>query len=162
MGSVSGATGSVGMGFDGVYASEFAGVARLAFLMVGSRAVAEELAQDAFVQLFRRYDTVKNPAAFLRTVVVRVAINWLRRAGMERDRLARATAGIDHPVEAPEIDEMWSALTRLRPERRVVLVLRFYEQMHHGEIAALLGCSPATIRSRTRRALEDLRKELER
>jgi RNA polymerase sigma factor (sigma-70 family) len=68
--------------------------------------------------------------------------------------------GANQPVDPPEVDEMWQALGRLSPERRTVLVLRFYEQLKHGEIAALLGCSAATVRSRTRRALDDLRREL--
>jgi len=150
---------AAGTAFEEVYASELAGVARLAYLLVGSRAVAEELAQDAFIRLYERYDAVENPPGFLRTAVVRLALTWLSRADMEQARLT--TLGPDRPVDAPELDEMWQALARLAPERRAVLVLRFYEQLRHGEVAALLGCSAATVRSRTRRALADLRKELE-
>ena len=151
-----------GAEFDQVYAGEFEAVARLAFLLVRSRAVAEELAQDAFVRLYQRFDTVDRPNGFLRTAVVRLALTWLGRAEMERDRLARV--GVDQrlTVDAPELDETWDALGRLAPDRRAVLVLRFYEGLRHGEVADLLGCSPATVRSRTRRALADLRKELDR
>jgi RNA polymerase sigma factor (sigma-70 family) len=150
---------TLGGTFEGVYASEFPSIARLAYLLVGSQAVAEELAQDAFLRLFERFDAVDNPPGFLRTVVVRLALTWLSRADMEKARLA--AVGVAQPaVEPPEVDEMWQALGRLSPSRRTVLVLRFYEQLRHGEIAALLGCSAATVRSRTRRALEDLRREL--
>jgi RNA polymerase sigma factor (sigma-70 family) len=76
-------------------------------------------------------------------------------------RLVRQV-GVDRPTEVPEIDEMWDALGRLRPERRVVLVLRFYEQLRHREIGELLGCPTATVRTRARRGLQDLRKELDR
>ena len=150
---------TTGITFDAVYAAEFVGVTRLAFLLVRSQVVAEELAQDAFLRLYERYDSVEKPAGFLRTAVVRLALTWLSRADMERDRFA--TVGVARPVDAPELDETWQALGRLRPDRRAVLVLRFYEQLRHPEIADLLGCSPATVRSRTRRALQDLRKELE-
>lgn len=149
---------AAGSGFEDVYRAEFAAVTRLALLLVGSRAVAEELAQDAFLRFYERFESVENPPGFLRTAVVRLASTWLQRSGMERARLA--TVGVDRPVDAPHVDEMWQALGRLRPERRVVLVLRFYEQLRHREIAGVLGCSPATVRSRTRRALQDLRKEL--
>ena len=156
-----GGVGDVGdVAFAEVYAGEFEAVARLAFLLVRSRAVAEELAQDAFVRLFQRFATVERPNGFLRTTVVRLALTWLERAEMERERLARV--GVDRPVDAPELDETWEALGRLAPERRAVLVLRFYEGLRHGEVAELLGCPTATVRSRTRRALADLRKELER
>jgi len=146
--------------FERVYTAEFAGVARLAYLLVRSRAVAEELAQDAFLRLYQHFDTVEAPAGFLRTAVVRLALTWLGRADMERDRLSRL--GRDPVVEAPELDETWLALGRLHPDRRVVLVLRFYAQMRSVEIAGVLGCSAATVRSRARRALADLREELDR
>lgn len=149
---------AAGSKFEDVYQAEFAGVVRLALLLVGSWAVAEELAQDAFLRLYQHFEAVENPPGFLRTAVVRLASTWLHRSGMERARLARV--GVERPVDAPQVDEMWQALGRLRPERRVVLVLRFYEQMRHREVADVLGCSPATVRSRTRRALQDLRREL--
>lgn len=79
-------TGTADTAFEGVYAAEFTGVARLAFLLVRSQAVAEELAQDAFLRLYERFDAVDNPPGFLRTAVVRLALTWLSRADMERDR----------------------------------------------------------------------------
>lgn len=133
---------------------------RLAALLVRSHAVAEELAQDAFVRLFQHFDEVDNPAGFLRTAVVRLALTWERRNRTE-DRLIQRF-GVGLPTFIPELDETWAALGRLCPERRVVLVLRYYEQLSHQEIAEVLGCRPATIRSRARRALQDLRKELSR
>ena len=60
------------------------------------------------------------------------------------------------------IDETWDAIQRLPPERRAVLVLRFYEDLAHEEIAQLLGCPVVTVRTRVHRALADLRKEVER
>lgn len=149
-------------GFDEVYGSEMVGVTRLAFLLVRSQAVAEELAQDAFLRLYEHWDVVDNPPGFVRTVVVRLALTWQSRHQMEQRRLAVVGSGTASSVAAPEMDETWEALGRLRPDRRAVLVLRFYAQMRHGEIAAALGCPTATVRSRTRRALSDLRKELSR
>lgn len=147
--------------FDHVYTTERLAVTRLAFLIVRSMPVAEEVAQEAFVRLYERFETVDNPAAFLRTVAVRMAVLAQRRSDMERQRLT--VIGADQqPGRAPEVDETWEALGRLRPERRAVLALRFYEDLPHDRIAALLGCSAATVRSRTRRALADLRKELDR
>jgi len=62
----------------------------------------------------------------------------------------------------PELDEAWAALGRLTAERRNVLVLRYYADLAYESIGELLGCSAATARSRARRALADLREELER
>jgi RNA polymerase sigma factor (sigma-70 family) len=145
-------------GFEEVYAAERLAITRLSFLLVGSQAVGEELAQEAFLRLYQRFDEVENPAGFLRTAVVRLSLSWQSRHRMERERLA--LVGVPPPTDAPEIDETWDALHRLRPERRMVLVLRFYEQMQYEAIATVVGCSAATARSRARRALSDLRREL--
>jgi RNA polymerase sigma factor (sigma-70 family) len=149
--------------FEAVYARERLAATRLAHLLVRSRPVAEELAQEAFLRLYRHFPTVENPAGFVRTAVVRLAINDVRRRDMERDRL-RVVAGGD-PDHAPapggeRDDELLAALGRLRPLHRAVLVLRFYEDLSHDQIAELLGCPTATVRSRTRRALAGLRREM--
>ena len=146
--------------FDDVYTAESRAIVGLAALLVGSQAVAEELAQDAFLRLFERFDDVTYPAGFLRTVVVRLCLTWQKRRTTEQ-RLVRQV-GVDRPTSIPEVDETWAALGRLGPDRRIVLVLRYYCQLRHHEIAELLGCPAATVRTRTRRALKDLRKELAR
>ena len=149
-----------GSTFDDVYEAERPAVVRLAALLVGSQAVAEELAHDAFLRLFERFDDVENPAGFLRTVVVRLAVSTQRRRRTELRVVQRV--GVDRPTTIPEIDETWEVLQCLAPDRRTVLVLRYYERLRHREIAALLDCPVATVRSRTRRALKDLKKELTR
>jgi RNA polymerase sigma factor (sigma-70 family) len=147
-------------GFDAVYASERARVVRTAYLVVGSYAVAEELAQEAFVRLHAQFASVVNPGGFLRTAVVRLAISWRRRDARERRHMA--TADEPGPTGEIVIDETWDALAALSPEQRAALVLRFYEDLSHEEIAAAMGCRVATARTRVHRALADLRKELER
>jgi RNA polymerase sigma factor (sigma-70 family) len=155
-----GVAGPTRSSFDDVYGAELRPIVGLAALLVGSQAVAEELAHDAFLRLFERFEQVDNPAGFLRTVVVRLCLTWQRRRKTEQRLIERV--GVDRPSGIPEVDETWDALGRLDPDRRVVLVLRYYEHLPHGEIAELLGCPVATVRSRTRRALKDLRKELAR
>ena len=146
--------------FDDVFASARAPMVRVAFLIVGSQAVAEEIVQDAFAGLYTRFDAVENAVAYVRTAVVRGAVSWKKRRAMETDRLARVpepgATGIG------EIDTTWDALRALRPERRAVLVLRFYDDLSHAQIAEILGCPVATVRTRLHRGLSDLRKELER
>lgn len=146
--------------FDEVYAVERARMVRLAYVLVRSEAIAEEIAQEAFVRLYRHFDEVASPGGFLHTATVRLAATWWRRDRMEDERLRLVP-----PVPAAELtepDETWEALGRLRPERAIVLVLRFYEDLSQVEIARILGCPPATVRSRVKRGLADLRKELDR
>lgn len=146
--------------FDDVYGAELRRIVALAALLVRSQDVAEELAHDAFLRLFERFDHVDNPEGFLRTVVVRLCLTWLKRRSTEQRLIQRI--GVDEPSGMPEVDETWAALGRLDPDRRTVLVLRYYEHLRHSEIAGLLGCPTSTVRSRARRALQDLRKELSR
>jgi RNA polymerase sigma factor (sigma-70 family) len=63
-------------------------------------------------------------------------------------------------VDPPEIDETWTLLASLPHDQRVALVLRFYEDLPVDEIAAVMGCRPATVRTRIHRALTKLRKEM--
>ena len=133
---------------------------RVAYLSIGSVAIAEEIVQEAFIRLHRHLDGVENPGGFLRVTVVRLCATWHRRAAMESDRLAGLEA--PSPTGNPEIDETWDRLGGLRPEQRLVLVLRYYEDLSHQEIARLVGWPVTTVRTRVWRALRDLRKELER
>ena len=146
--------------FDDVYRTQLRPIVALAALLVRSQEVAEELAHDAFIRLFERFEEVDNPEGFVRTVVVRLSLNWLRRHKTEQRVIQKV--GVERPGGIPDVDETWEALGRLDPDRRAVLVLRYYENLRHGEIAELLGCPTATVRSRTRRALKDLQKELAR
>ena len=132
--------------FDAVYRDSRARVVRTAFLVVGSRAVAEEIAQEAFLRLHEHFDEVENPGGFLHTTTVRLAISWRRRATVEADRLA--VVGEPGPTGSPELDETWGALAALSPERRAAVVLRFYDDLDYAAIAAAMGCRTATARTR--------------
>jgi RNA polymerase sigma factor (sigma-70 family) len=146
--------------FDEIFASERGPMVRVAFLIVGSQAIAEEIVQEAFAGLFTHFERVDNAIGYVRTAVVRGAVTWKKRRTMEADRLAR----VDEPGSTGigEIDTTWDALRALRPDRRAVLVLRFYEDLSHAQIAEVLGCPVTTVRTRLHRGLSDLRKELER
>ena len=145
--------------FDEVYRTARPGLVRLAYLIVGSAAVAEELVQEAFLRLHSRFAGVENPGAYLRVTVVRLCTTAKRHDAIEADRVQRAHERVE-PVEHG-IDETWDAIQRLEPDRRAVVVLRYYEDLPHEEIGQLLGCPVATVRTRVHRALADLRKELE-
>jgi RNA polymerase sigma factor (sigma-70 family) len=145
--------------FEAVYDAEAAGLTRLAYLIVGSVPVAEDLVQEAFEALHQRWDTIENPGGFARTVLVRRCLRHRQRARMEAERVARlAPVGADDP----EVDHLWDVLARLRPDRRAALVLRYYEDLPYEEIAALLGIKEATARTRVHRGLADLERELRR
>ena len=152
--------GGTTVDFDTVYREQRARMVRTAYLIVRSQHVAEELVHDGFLRLHQHLDTVDNPGGFLHTTVVRLCLTWLRRRDMERDRLQRIPE--PPPPDGPEVDELWDALATLDPDRRTVLVLRYYADLSHAEIAELVGCPVATVRTRVHRGLADLRGELDR
>lgn len=131
---------------------------RLATLMVGSRAVAEEVVQDAFVAVSERWNGLERPGAYLRTAVVNGCAQTLRRRSVE-DRHRSVTLPADD--EIPEqLIELRSALDRLTDRQRIVVVLRYFVDIPDDEIARTLDVRPSTVRSLARRALAVLRKEL--
>jgi RNA polymerase sigma factor (sigma-70 family) len=148
---------------EALYRVEHGPMVRLAHLLVGDRAVAEELVQDAFLRLHPRLGQVADPGAYLRTTVVNLCRgHGRRRATAQRHApgLAR-TDRVEPPPLPPELDEVWLALQRLPVRRRDALVLRYYADLGTDEVARLLGTRPATARSLIHRGLASLRKELQ-
>jgi RNA polymerase sigma factor (sigma-70 family) len=138
--------------FEGCYRRLWPPMVRLAHLVSGSAAVGEEVVQDAFLGLQQRWDSVEHPEAYVRTAVLNRARTAGRRAGRERP------GAVPEVVRdlTPETDAVWDVLRRLPERQRAAVVLRFYEDRPDDEIAALLGCRPATVRSLIHRALARL------
>lgn len=142
-------------GFEDLFATERVPMTRLAYLLVGSEAVAEEVVQDAFAQVYERWARLDRPGGYLRTCVVHGA----RRAGKRRTRDLRVVHGSPTSVEL-EARELLDALGRLRPTWRAVVVLRFYGDMTQDEIAEALDMRVGTVKSTLHRALGQLREEI--
>lgn len=144
-------------GLDALYRDEREPMLRVAVLMVGSRAEAEEIVHDAFVVVGERWDQVANPGGYLRTTVVNGCRMALRRREVAR---RRAPGGVEL-VDAPhELVELHDALGVLSDRERMVVVLRYLVDLPDDEIASALHCRPATVRSLAHRALKKLREEL--
>lgn len=142
-----------------LFAAQRTEMVRLAHLIAGSNALAEEIVQEAFVRLRDRWADLVNPGGYLRSMVVNAAREQIRRRGVEQ-RYARVLAR-DHLVTGDqEIDETWAAVCRLPERQRAVLALRFYEDLPEAQIAEILGCRVGTVKSNLHRALQRLRKEL--
>jgi RNA polymerase sigma-70 factor (sigma-E family) len=136
---------------------------RLAYLLTGDRALAEDLVQEAFLRFVGRLQHLRDPDAFhgyLRRTIVNLSKDVFRRRAVERSHLERRTAELreghtDRDVATYE--SMRTALLSLPPRQRAAIVLRYYEDLHESEIADLLRCRPATVRSLVARGLETLR-----
>jgi RNA polymerase sigma-70 factor (sigma-E family) len=139
-----------------LYRDRYEPMVRLAYLMTGSRDVAEELVQDAFLNVHRSWRRVTNPNAYLRTAVVNACNSWGRRKTLE---LHRRPAPPDPAMLVA--DEMWDTLQVLPTRQRAAIVLRYYEDLPDAQIAELLGCREATVRTAIHRGLARLRKEID-
>jgi RNA polymerase sigma factor (sigma-70 family) len=145
-------------GLADLYVANYERMVRLAYLLTGSRTVAEDLVHDSFLKVQSRWATVREPAAYLHTTVVNACRAHHRRA--RRERVVFAELVVD--TVAPDTPMLLDALAALPYRQRAALVLKFYEDRPEYEIAAALGCRPATVRSLVHRGLATLRKVVER
>jgi RNA polymerase sigma-70 factor (sigma-E family) len=150
------ATEPAGPGLGELYATEREGLWRLARLLTGSDCTGEDLVQEAFVRFCSARAEPANPGGYLRTIVVNLCRDHLRRQARAR----RQPAPTAPPALPPEVDETWAAVCRLPFRQRAAVVLRYYQDLPEAEIARVLGCRPGTVKSSLNRALASLRKEL--
>lgn len=148
---------------DALYRDHGGAAFRLAYLMTGDRARAEDLVQDAFVRVLARLRHVREPdtlRAYLSRTIVNLAKNEYRREGRLR---AFVTSGRGSPPSTtflPEVevrDEVHSQLLRLPSRQRAALVLRYCEDQSEADVADALGTSSKAVRSLVGRGLEAIR-----
>ena len=136
---------------------------RLAYLLTGDRQVAEDLVQDAFVKFGSRLQRLRDrhaAEAYLRRTVVNLSKNRFRRRAVERAYLEREGGRRQPEHIEPDVSThqaMRGALMALPARQRAAIVLRYYEDLPENEIAEILECRPATVRSLVARGLHTLR-----
>ena len=139
-------------------------LSRAAFLLTGDHQAAEDLVQDTYVVMVRRWQKAGkvDPEAYVRRILYsRFIDSWRRRRLLELPWASPPDAVADG--DAGSVTErltLASALNRLTSRQRPVLVLRFYEDLTEPQAAAVLGISPNTVKSQTRVALQRLRELL--
>jgi RNA polymerase sigma-70 factor (sigma-E family) len=142
--------------FVALYKESYRPLVRLAYLMLGSRAEAEEAVQDAVLAVHGRWDEVADPGSYLRRAVVNRATGVLRRR-MVAHRHVPDPPPEEQPVHLVELRDLLLSL----PERqRAAIVLRYVEDVRDRDIADTLGCREATVRSLVARGLKTLRAEV--
>jgi RNA polymerase sigma factor (sigma-70 family) len=139
--------------YEWVYRAGFPSVARTVFLIVGSRAVAEEITQEAFVKLLQKWSSVcdyERPEAWARKVAVRMAVRHVDR---ERSRPLRELHAQPMHAEPPLPDpEVARAVATLAPMQRAAVALYYWEDRPVLEIARLLQVSESTVKQHLHRA----------
>ena len=146
---------------------------RIAYVICGNAADAEEAAQEGFIKAYRalgRFRAGEPLRPWLLTIVANEARNRLKSAG-RRERLVLRVAEERRPggaVPSPEAalldferrDELLAAVADLPETDRQAIACRYFLDLSEEETAAALGCPRGTVKSRVSRALERLRAEL--
>lgn len=149
--AVGGGTSSLGRreAFGALFLDRWDRMVRRAFLIVGSIAAAEDVVQEAFTEVYARWDGIHDPAAYLARCVTNGAV---RRSGAQarEEPLGIAT---EPSVEHPEWGEIGAALAVLTPRARAMVTLKFYDGLSEREIAEEVGCRPGTVGPTVTRAL---------
>lgn len=136
---------------------EYEPMIRLAFVLTRDQQLAEDVVQDALIEVQGRWSSLLNPGGYLRRAVVNGAMRQQRRRqrGQELERQAWA-----RPEATPGHEYLVDALARLPKRHRTAVVLAYYGRYTSAEIAEFLGCRPGTAKSLVHRGLARLRKEL--
>jgi RNA polymerase sigma-70 factor (sigma-E family) len=144
-----------------LYQAHALSLARLALLMLGDRDAAQDVVQDAFFGLYRRWDGLASAdaaPAYLRTSVLNGCRTALRRRS--RQALSVADEALESAesalVHTEERRALLAAVRRLPARQREVLVLRYYLDMTEGQAAQAMGVSRGTVKSATSRAVAAL------
>ena len=145
-----------------LYEANVLALSRLAFLILGDQASAEDVVQEAFCGLYRRWDRLRDSTRavyYLRSSVLNGCRSVLRH------RSSRRGGPLDQPpalsaeaavLGSEERDEVIRAVVRLPHRQREVLVLRYYCDLFDEEIASVMRIRQSTVRSTAHRALEAL------
>jgi RNA polymerase sigma-70 factor (sigma-E family) len=140
-------------------------LARFAFRLCGDRTLAEDIVAEAYARVWPHWRRGRVDALlpYLMRTVANEAYARHRRRRLERSKEPTYTPIVEGPFEdrVDERDELWSALGRLAPQQRVVLVLRIVEDLSVEQTASMLGIPPGTVKSRLSRALGVLRSIVE-
>ena len=147
----------------------------LCLRMTGNTAEAEDLAQEAFLQLFRKISTFRGESAFstwLHRLTVNVVLMHLRKKGLQQVSLDEPDTSQDEPVKRDYGDDdrrlvgsidrigLQNAIAELPPGYRTVFVLHDVEGYEHNEIAEIMHCSVGNSKSQLHKARMKLRERL--
>lgn len=143
--------------FDALYEARYARMVAVARMMTGDLERSEEIVQDAFVQLYRRWSSIEFPITYLRMAVVNGCRSSGRRRALERRHPPIAAEPVVLDTTAVAVR---TALNDLTARQRAAVVLRYFEDLPEREIAEVLGCRPGTVKSLLSRAITTMKGSL--
>jgi len=153
-----------------LFVAHYRPLVRLATLLLHDQGAAEEIVQDGYVALHRRWARLRDAdkaLCYLRTSVVNRCRSALRHRRVVEAHLATARPRADVPsaeIDALDLlrqDAVITALRALPTRQREAVVLRYYAELSEAETAALMGVSRGAVKSHTFRGLAALKQSLE-
>jgi RNA polymerase sigma factor (sigma-70 family) len=141
--------------FESFFKDEYTNLFRAMYLVAGKRHEAEELAQDAFVRAYERWELVRNadnPQGYLYRIGLNLYRSKLRRAARAAKKAIRPPVEPDPFGAADERDAIGRALAALPKGQREAVVMVEWLGMTDDEAGEALGVSPITVRVRIHRA----------
>ncbi|MFC8509940.1 SigE family RNA polymerase sigma factor [Streptomyces sp. NPDC057411] len=161
-----GARGDDAVEFRAFFERHYAELARFAHLLSGEAEAADDLAADAMVALWHRWDRVRDadrPLAYARGVVAHLVRSRIRSAVRERRRIAlfwdRRSERVDDP-DVPAVVDVRTALRALPFRKRACVVLRHAFDLSERDTALALGISVGTVKSQTSKGMAELQRAL--
>ncbi|GAA1076666.1 SigE family RNA polymerase sigma factor [Kitasatospora arboriphila] len=152
--------------FHDFFERHHAELARLAHLLTGEADAADDLAADAMVALWHRWDRVRSadhPVAYARGVVANLARGRVRTAVRERRRVLLFWSHRSERTDGPDVAsvlDVRAALARLPFRKRACVVLRHAMDLSEKETALALGISVGTVKSQTSKGMAELQRLL--
>jgi RNA polymerase sigma-70 factor (sigma-E family) len=152
--------------FHAFFERHYAELSRLAHLLTGEADAADDLAADALLALWHRWDRVRaadHPAAYARGVVANLARTRIRSAVRERRRVALFWSQREEKTENPDVAgvvDVQEALRRLPFRKRACVVLRHAFDLSEKDTALALGVSVGTVKSQTSKGMAELQRLL--
>jgi RNA polymerase sigma-70 factor (sigma-E family) len=158
-------------GVTALYEASALGLIRMAYVMLGDQPSAEDVVQEAFCGLYRRWDRLASTDGalyYVRTSVLNGCRSALRRRAVRHGFVQRRALADQLPAVSAETvvlggeerEEVIRALMRLPDRQREVLILRFYAELPDEQIGRVMGIRPGTVRSTAFRALDALGRTL--
>ncbi|MCW6006468.1 SigE family RNA polymerase sigma factor [Micromonospora sp. CPCC 205371] len=150
------------MTFEEYVASRLPALLRQATALAGDPHVAEDVVQDVLIKAQPRWGRIREydmPDSYLRKMIVNELLSARRRvaAALRRERAQYAAPDRDGADQVVRREALLQVIRTLPARQRIVIALRYFEDMADGDIAAVLGCTEGTVRSQASRALAKLR-----
>ncbi|MCI0657640.1 MAG: RNA polymerase sigma factor [Acidobacteria bacterium] len=155
--------------FDQLVEAHRREIYRLAYRLLGNHADADDMAQEAFLRIYRSLGRFRGEASF-RTWATRIVLNLVtdrrRELATHRPTSLEELGPAEHPFEAGkqggfmQEEVLRRAVGRLPKRQRETLILRVFQEMKFQEIAAVMGCTVGTAKANFFHALRGLRQRV--